>query len=78
MERDQTDSVRAYMALCATATETACVVCDIVSAIDQFDSSELASEMQDAFNWWTFAENHPNMTAEEIASAAADGFAVEV
>jgi len=25
-----------------------------------------------------FAEDHPDMTAEEIASAAADGFAVEV
>jgi hypothetical protein len=29
-------------------------------------------------SWWAFAKNRSDMTAEEIASAAADGFAVEM
>ena len=55
----------------------AVIVCNIIQDIRAFDSRKLAAKMADAFGWWTFAEEHPDMTAEEIASAAADGFDVK-
>ena len=60
------------------ALKIAVSVCRIVKEVRCYDSSDLAQRMFDAFGWQTFAEDHPEMTAEEIASAAADGFAVEV
>ena len=57
--------------------KVAVAVCNIIQKIRAFDSQKLASKMFDTFNWWTFAEQHPDMTAEEIASAAADGFDVK-
>lgn len=60
------------------ALKIAVTVYCIVEDVRCYDSSSLASKMFDAFGWWIFAEDHPDMTAEEIASAAADGFAVEV
>lgn len=60
------------------ALKIAVTVYSIVEDIRRHDGRDLASKMFDAFGWWIFAENHPDMTAEEIASAAADGFAVEV
>lgn len=60
------------------ALKIAVTVYHIVEDVKYYDSSDLAQRMYDAFGWWTFAEDHPDMTAEEIASAAADGFAVEV
>lgn len=56
--------------------QVAVVVCNIIDAIAAHGSSALADYMTYAFGWWTFAEEHPDMTAEEIASAAADGFDV--
>lgn len=60
------------------ALKIAVIVYYIVKDVECYDSSDLARRMSSAFGWRTFAENHPDMTAEEIASAAADGFAVEV
>jgi len=54
--------------------KVAMAVCNIINAIAGLDSTRLASKMSNTFGWWTFAEEHPDMTAEEIASAAADGF----
>jgi hypothetical protein len=42
------------------------------------DSQRLSTYMYVSFAWLQFAYDNPDMTAEEIASAAADGFAVEV
>lgn len=44
----------------------------IVVNIQDFDDVRLATRMGNAFGWCSFALNHPDMTAEEIASAAAD------
>ena len=60
------------------ALKIAMAVNNIVKEVRCYDSSDLAQRMIGAFGWWTFAEDHLDMTAEEIASAAADGFAVEV
>lgn len=57
--------------------KVAVVVCNIIKAIAGLDSTRLAIKMVAAFGWWSFAEEHPDMTAEEIASAAADGFDVK-
>lgn len=57
--------------------EVALDVSYIYEAIRQFDDPWLASHMLRT-DWWAFAKNCPDMTAEEIASTAADGFAVEV
>ena len=57
--------------------KVAMAVCNIINAIAGLDSTRLASKMSNTFGWWTFAEEHPDMTAEEIASAAADGFDVK-
>ena len=70
------DAIAAKMGELMEPTETAFIVSNIALAIGRLDSPELEAEMLDAFNWWTFAQNHPDMTTEEIASAAADGFAV--
>lgn len=59
-----------------TPLKIAVAVSNIISEILTYDSSDLATKMNNAFGWWTFAQNHPDMTAEEIASAAADGFDV--
>ena len=60
------------------AIDTAVGVCILVEDVEAWDSRALATKMSKAFSWTTFAQEHPDMTAEEIASAAADGFAVEV
>ena len=60
------------------AIDIAVSVCLLVEDIETWDSRDLATKMSRAFSWATFAKDHPDMTAEEIASAAADGFAVEV
>jgi len=59
------------------ARDIAVIVCNITEDIRVLDSPRLATYMCGAFGWLSFfAEEHPDMTAEEIASAAADGFAV--
>lgn len=60
------------------ALKVALAVSYINDDIRQFDDLRLATHMCAGFGWRAFAEDHPDMTAEEIASAAADGFAVEV
>lgn len=40
------------------------------------DSQRLSTHMYISFAWLAFAHDNPDMTAEEIASAAADGFDV--
>ena len=58
------------------AYEVALDVSYIYEAIRQSDDPQLASHMLHT-DWWSFAKDRPDMTAEEIASAAADGFDVE-
>ena len=58
-------------------SETYEVALDVSYIYEAIDDPRLASHMLRT-NWWAFAKNRPDMTAEEIASAAADGFAVEV
>lgn len=60
------------------ALKIAVIVHNIIEDVKYWDSPALGLKMFRAFGWWTFAQEHPDMTAEEIASAAADGFAVEV
>lgn len=52
-------------------------VAQIVESIDAIDQA-LSQFMINRFFWHIVAYDNPDMTAEEIASAAADGFAVEV
>jgi hypothetical protein len=59
------------------AYQVALDVSFIYEAIRQSDDPRLASHMLRT-SWWAFAKNRSDMTAEEIASAAADGFAVEM
>jgi hypothetical protein len=58
------------------AYEVALDVSYIYEAIRQSDDPWLASHMLRT-DWWAFAKNCPDMTAEEIASAAASGFVTE-
>ena len=59
------------------ACDIAVIVWNITEDIRVLDSPRLATYMCGAFGWLSFAEEHPDMTAEEIASAAADGFDVK-
>ena len=56
----------------AIAWEIACAVGQIACEVEQ----EVSDRMFDRINWQKTAYNRPEMTVEEIASAAADGFKV--
>lgn len=49
---------------------------DMVVKVRRHDSGDLADWMEDSFWWRTAAALYPDMTADEIASMAADGFEV--
>lgn len=49
---------------------------EIVAIFNDLEDRQVALEMANAFSWDDACEDYPDMSAEEIASMAADGFMV--